>query len=292
MSQASIMYQRHQACNNGTSKTETILRGQIPLGHGSVLLHNVETENEGKEGDWNNILTIFPCYRGQWPQDFPLLLPGFLPSTFARSSPPLLPCFYFIHIVWIRKITEGLSAESRVCGELEGVAPFVSCLTRTALLLPILYILVTILYNWAKYLKKSLSFACKTQGYTCKAAMPHERTEMIVSTKLNMSCFVIWDEKSPTLFGGVCRVIISDWQHMTRCEPPSELQPLWYKGDVKTNWWEFETEHSFPLSSLHASPPPNIWRGWKSCYIRSLLNIELVNGLYWFIYASLTRCWQ
>lgn len=65
-----------------------------------------------------------------------------------------------------------------------------------------------------------------------------------------------------------------------------------YKGDVKTNWWEFEAEHSFPLSSLHAYPPPNIWRGWKNCYIRSLLNIELVNGLYWFIYASLTWCWQ
>lgn len=103
---------------------------------------------------------------------------------------------------------------------------------------------------------------------------------------------MIRDEKSTTIFGGVCRVIISDWQHTSLCKPLSELQPLWYKGDVKTNWWEFEAEHSFPLSSLHAYPPPNIWRGWKSCYIRSLLNIELVNGLYWFIYASLTWCWQ
>lgn len=68
-----------------------------------------------------------------------------------------------------------------------GVAPFVSCLVRTALFLPVFYTLVTILYNWAKCLKKCLSFACKTQGYTCKAAMSHKRAGMIVATKLNMS---------------------------------------------------------------------------------------------------------
>lgn len=60
------MYQRHWAYNNGTSKTELILRGQMPSGRESVLPHSVEIENEGREeGDLNNFLTIFPCHRGQ-----------------------------------------------------------------------------------------------------------------------------------------------------------------------------------------------------------------------------------
>lgn len=48
-------------------------------------------------------------------------------------------------------------------------------------------------YLWQSYIigqsiwKKCLSFACKTQGYTCKAAMSHKRDGMIVATKLNMS---------------------------------------------------------------------------------------------------------
>lgn len=38
----------------------------MPSGHGSVIVHNVEIENEGREGgDLNNTLTAFPCYGGQ-----------------------------------------------------------------------------------------------------------------------------------------------------------------------------------------------------------------------------------
>lgn len=81
------MYQRHQAYNNGTSKTEVILRGQMSSGHGIVLLCNVEIENEGREGgDLNNTHTIFPCSN-----------PKIFLFCCLASLPPLLPVLPLPH---------------------------------------------------------------------------------------------------------------------------------------------------------------------------------------------------
>jgi len=64
-----------------------------------VLLHNVEIENEGREGNLNNTLTVLPSNEAQPPQDFSFPLPCFLTSTFAISSPSPLPLFYFREIM-------------------------------------------------------------------------------------------------------------------------------------------------------------------------------------------------
>lgn len=119
MSQASIMYQRHQAYNKGTSKTKLALGGQMPSGQGSVLWCRNWKWRQGGRRPEQNLHLISLRWRAVMPRFWssvawlPYLHPSdFLPFLIAKF-------FYFLHIVWIRKKPEGLSAESRVYGELE-----------------------------------------------------------------------------------------------------------------------------------------------------------------------------